>query len=265
MSNNPLIKRLERGLLYKTIQIILQEENSETQEKTREICQALGINEYSYRDDDYKVIADVIDSIFLDRQALSKFEPIKNTVNKFGISNLSIKVNQALADEEERMRWIIFGACTLVGIYFIQLYLKKRKINQKVKEEKVSVTLPPIPAALCLVVPAKIASFPKTKTDLNLSIDDVAFLIDNAIYFLSTRKKEADLNDEKLELTNEPILPNSNQDVYVRIDLSKGGREMIDKKILYILKRNLPTDAQFTINKIACIRNLSGLELFNRI
>jgi hypothetical protein len=40
---------------------------------------------------------------------------------------------------------------------------------------------------------------------------------------------------------------------------------MIDKESPYILKRNLPNYGQRIIQKYACLRNLSGLEKFNRI
>jgi hypothetical protein len=43
------------------------------------------------------------------------------------------------------------------------------------------------------------------------------------------------------------------------------GRNMIDKKIPYYLKTNLPLQSQCTVKKLACLENLSGLQKFNRI
>ncbi|NEP57762.1 MAG: hypothetical protein F6K31_12190 [Symploca sp. SIO2G7] len=268
---NPQIQGLERGLLYKIIQIILREEESQAQEKTQEICKPLGIEPNSRRDDDYTVIADLIDVLFIDRQALAELIPLPRELGiNFSISNISIKVNQQFKhNEEKKMRWFIVAAATLVGVYYCIKYLKntqqqKARKTQSNQEKNLPSSLPPpIPAALCLVVPAKIAS--SFKIGSSLSANDVVHLIDNASYFLCTLFKKANSNEELLAKTNESILPDSQQEVYIRIDVNDGGRDIIDQTIPYILKRNLPTSAQFTVKELACLRNLSGLERFNRI
>ena len=266
---DPLVRGHERGLLYKIIQIILGEEHSPTQEKTQAVCQPLGIKKSSYRQEDYKIIADLIDSVFIERQALAQLKPVKGIVNTLGISNLSLNVNQHFNDEEEKMRWFVIAACILVGVVACLQYLgylKKRKAAQQQKIEKPAPPppqpSPPIPAALSLVVPAKIVS--EIKIGSTLSADNIEYLIDNASYFLSTRLKIAQSNEEQLELTDEYISPDSQREVYLRVDINNG-RDLIDKNIPYLLKSNLPAKAEFVVQQLACLKNLSGLEKFNRV
>ncbi len=65
-------------------------------------------------------------------------------------------------------------------------------------------------------------------------------------------------------MTNEEIPPNSNREVYIRIHIDNG-QAMIDKESPYILKRNLPREGQRIVQRYDCLKNLSGLENFNRV
>jgi hypothetical protein len=119
---------------------------------------------------------------------------------------------------------------------------------------------------LCLIVPASVIG--------NLSINDkvdkatITNLIDKSLYFLCTDKiGEVDEIWERLEKTNEDITNLSERrEVYVRIKIA-GGEEMIEKKVLYILKRNLPNNGESVVTQLACLKYLSvsGLEKFNRV
>ncbi|MFN9559486.1 MAG: hypothetical protein ACK55G_11800, partial [Dolichospermum sp.] len=52
-----------RGRLYKTIQIIVGEEKSDEQEETKKICDYFGIKPYANKDEEKKIINDLLDGI----------------------------------------------------------------------------------------------------------------------------------------------------------------------------------------------------------
>ena len=165
------------------------------------------------------------------------------------------------------MEWIFVAAAfTFVGLFFYKQTLDKKEQNkikpsvQEIKEQPIF--SPPIPADLCLIVPASIATNFISRS--NLKIDELTYLIDNASYFLCTTVKVADSNEQYLKITDESIQLDSRREVYIRININDG-RNLIDKKIPYYLKTNLPLQAQCTVKQLACLENLSGLEKFNRI
>jgi hypothetical protein len=260
---NPEIQGIREGALYKVIQIILGEEQSDTQKKTREICDRLGIREDGNKAEDFGVIANFTE-VVLDRQPGAKHLPEKTL-----LSQLAVNVNQFVIDDEEKMKWIIVSACALVGVYFCVQYLKDRQQRERDEQEATRAnSLPPpqsapSPAVLFLIVPAKIASSLTINTDLR--IDSVKHLIDNASYFLCTRLREADSIEQRLELSDDYGYLDSQQETYVRIEISDGGQVLIDKKVPYALKTNLSNNARFTIKRIACLGRLFELNLFNRI
>jgi hypothetical protein len=240
-----------RGRLYKTIQIIVGEKQSHEQEKTKKICDYFGIKSYANKDEDKEIINDLLDGI------------LKNASIDNVIANIAKVINKGV-----NMEWIFVAAAfTFVGLFLYKQTLDKKeqgKIKPAVQEIKEQpIFQPPIPADLCLVVPASIASNFINRS--NLRIEEVTYLIDNAYYFLCTTVKVPDSkNEEYLKTTDETILPDSRREVYIRININDGGN-MIDKKIPYYLKTNLPLQAQCTVKKLACLENLSGLEKFNRI
>ncbi|MFN6198129.1 MAG: hypothetical protein ACK4YS_05960 [Aphanizomenon sp.] len=250
----PQIQGIERGLLYKTIQMIVCEEQSLEQEKTRKICDYFGIKPFANKEEDQKIIDNLLDAIFIKIQILKV--PAKLVKNFQG----------------GNMEWIFVAAAfTFIGLFLYKQTLDKKeqgKIKPAVQEIKEQpIFQPPIPADLCLVVPASIASnfISNFINRSNLRIEEVTYLIDNAYYFLCTTVKVPDSkNEEYLKTTDETILPDSRREVYIRININDGGN-MIDKKIPYYLKTNLPLQAQCVIKQLACLKNLSGLEKFNRV
>jgi len=140
----------------------------------------------------------------------------------------------------------------------------KGKRNTIVEEPIQTSTLPSVScetAELCLVVIASIASGVKDV----LSRDELIAIISNASYFLCTDSDTANRNQEKLNMAeDEEILADSNRKVYIRIKIDNGGN-MIGQKLPYSLKTNLPENVQGIVKKIARLRDLSGLEKFNRI
>jgi hypothetical protein len=183
---------------------------------------------------------------------------LKNTP----INNIAKAINQG-----GNMEWIFVAAAfTFVGLFFYKQTLDKKeqgKIKPAVQEIKNQATSQPlIPADLCLVVPASIAS--NFINCSNLKVDELRNLIDNASYFLCTSVKVADSNEQNLEITDDNISSDSIREVYIRININDG-RNMINQDVRYSLRNNLPIQADCTVKKLACLGNLSGLEKFNRI
>jgi len=54
------------------------------------------------------------------------------------------------------------------------------------------------------------------------------------------------------------------REFHIKIRINDG-RNLIDKKRRYYLKENLREDVQGIIEELMCLRDLSGLEKFNRI
>ena len=165
------------------------------------------------------------------------------------------------------MEWIFVAASfTFVGLFYY------KQTRDKKEQEKIKPTIAPtqeqpiyqrpIPAGLCLIVPASIVS--NFLNSSNLKVEDVKYLIDNASYFICTTVKVAESNDEYLKTTDETIPPDSRRDVYIRITINDG-HNMIAQTMRYYLKNNLPIQAYCKVEKIACLKNPSGLEKFNRI
>jgi hypothetical protein len=260
------VKRSQRGLLYKTIQIILKEEQSETEEKTLEICNRLGITSNADEDEDNKIISELIHAVWIDRQVVANVIPGKDIISNF-LNNVSMNINQK--NEVNKMEWIVITACALVGVNFCIKYLNEGKEREREREKnkrQPEVITPkssdPIPVDLCLVVPASIAR--NFRNNQNLRVNELTHLIDNASYLLCTN---ADPNEKNLELTDEDIATVSEQrEVYIRVNIADG-EKMIGNKVPYILKGNLPSNEQGTVKNLACIKYLSvsGLEKFNRI
>ncbi|MFN6199186.1 MAG: hypothetical protein ACK4YS_11405 [Aphanizomenon sp.] len=234
------------GLLYKTIQIIVGEEQSQEKEKTRKICDYFGIKSDANKDEDKKIINDLLDGI---------------------LKNSPINIIAKLINQGVDMEWIFVAASfTFVGLFYY------KQTRDKKEQEKIKPTIAPtqeqpiyqrpIPAGLCLIVPASIVS--NFLNSSNLKVEDVKYLIDNASYFICTTVKVAESNDEYLKTTDETIPPDSRRDVYIRITINDG-HNMIAQTMRYYLKNNLPIQAYCKVEKIACLKNPSGLEKFNRI
>ena len=269
----PHLEKQERGLLYRAIQIIHGEEESQTPENTQKICEIIDINPNADKKDDVKKANQFsigkLKKCYPDNKDQSFLQKIGNFFEN--IEKIISKKIQAGDDKMIEISLIIIGACTLVGFIAYRDYLdKKRKKSERKnvisQERKEQPSPPPIPASLCLVVPARIASTLEINSGL-LSVNSVKYLIDNTAYFLCTTCKVADSNEQEyLKIAKEKeILPNSQRDVYIRIDINSGGKNLIDKKNRLALKNNLPENAEFALKEVARLKDLSGLEKFIRI
>jgi hypothetical protein len=173
-----------------------------------------------------------------------------------------------------KIAWIVIIACSLVGFLVCSQYINKRKQKPtgnttKLQPSPSSQELPPITAALCLVVQASVFidlrnNYPNALEDNRLSCYDVKMLIDYSSHFLCIGVEDVASIEEHLEITREEIPNDSNQEVYIRIHISNG-QNIIGKEVPYILKRDLPSDGKRIIQRRVSLKNLSGLENFNHI
>ena len=179
------------------------------------------------------------------------------------------------------------GAFTLIGISTAIYSLNKSNKNQEIKREEARIAranlsretstaerqyakvggnkdaLTPIRAELCLVVTAKEVS--SRTAGQQLSIEEVRRLLENSPYFRCTSLREAKESENRMAYTDDPILPDSSREVYIRIEIDRGGRELINKKFPYIVSTNIPKDAICTIERIECLKDLTGLEKFETV
>lgn len=266
------VLKSERGRLYSIISEILEESNpGSRQEITNIICNEVKIKNTNVLDDDFKVVRELLSEVFTERQFTSKIFPqqVKNLANQ-----VIVGLNQHLnTNEEDSMKWLVVAACMLVGVYPCLQYLKrhlKGLKKDKVTSGQANLQRPPlekqparpIPAGLCLVVPAsEIRSI-----QVGSSIDGgrLAELINSASYFLCKLKTEAEKLEVGLDLTDDPIPVDSPKEVYARITIPDG-KAMIISKTRYEIKENIKDDGQYKVESLNCLKNLSGLGSFTRI
>jgi hypothetical protein len=269
---NPEIKGLGRGVLYRSIQIILLEDEPNTeQKKTPTICNQFSIEPSASKDEDINHVHN-LRGIFA--YTLSGHNGERGLQRTFETAKSKTKdlFNDKSGDKTmEELKWIVIVACTVVGAYVCIQYLEKqnkknnvpknRQGKRRSDDSQPTVPSTPTPAALCLIVPANIA----TRLSNPINTDGLSNLIDNASYFICTN--EHDANSKQKQLTTMPdenISPDSNREYYVRIKISDGN-DLIGKKIRYAIKTNLPPNTSFIVEKIACLGSLEGLESFNRV
>ncbi len=254
----PQVKNENKGVLYKVIHILLEARESEASE----ICNDLDIKDNASLDDDEKVVNDLINKPIALPLPIPHYnwlqEKLRNVMNLEG-----------------KIAWIVIIACSLVGVLVCSQYINKRKQKPTGNTTKLppssspSQELPPITAALCLVIQASVFidlrnKHPNALEDNRLSCPDVKMLIDYSSHFLCIGLEDVASIEEHLEITREEITNDSNQEVYIRIHIYKG-QNLIGKQVPYILKRDLPSDGQRIIQRYNCLKNLSGLEHFNHI
>ena len=118
-----------------------------------------------------------------------------------------------------------------------------------------------IPVELCLIVPARLVS--NFSRDQPLTSTEICHLIDNCAYFRCLPAKDLHSLEQDLQFTPEPMSPDSERDVYIRIQI-EDGEDMIDNSSCYGLKKRLPPTGG-VIQECKLLANLSGRQHFNRI
>jgi|LakMenEpi03Aug12_release.lakeMendotaPanAssembly.Ray.scaffolds.fasta_scaffold175135_2 hypothetical protein len=275
VKQDPKVQEFEFGILYKTIQTVLGEE--QPPEKIQEIFKNYRIKPDNLLNDDFEISLKIIfDShlilwqllipLYVYENAKEKIDSLQSFVIRF-LTPIAEKIPIPNINIKEKKMELIFAAAIIIAAPLLvwKVYLDpKAKQNTIIEEPIQKPTLPsssPGSAELCLIIPASIANGVKNV----LSSDDLITLIYHASYFLCTDFDTANRNQKELNMAEtEEILPNSNREVYIRIKIDNGGN-MIGQKMPYSLKINLPENVQVTVEKLACLRDLSGLEKFNRV
>ena len=263
------VLKSERGRLYCIISEILRESTpGSRQEITNIICNEVKIKNTNSLDDDFKIVRELLSEVFTERQFTSKISQIGNWANQV-IEGLNQHLN---TNEEDSMKLLVVAACMLVGVYACLKYLEDRKKYKDTSSKPNSQRqpsnasekkpAPPIPAGLCLVVPASEVSSIRAGS----SIDGrrLEALINSASYFLCESPKQSEKIEERLDLTSDPIPVDSPKEVYARIAIPDG-RAMITSKTRYEIKENIKDSEQYKVDKLNCLQNLSGLESFTRV
>jgi hypothetical protein len=246
----------ETGRLYKTIRIIVGEEQSQSSIKTREICDHFGIKSDSSIEEDKEIIDNLLDVIFADNILFRESAKAVNKTATF-LNNCNIGGNMEL--------WIliIIGLTLVGGITYNKISSKQKdqeSQESKLKEGKQQPSYQSLlPVDLCLIIPASIASNLETGSTLNF--DQLIDIIDSASYFLCTTDANSTV---KLNTTDDAPLSDSKREVYIKININDG-RNVINKRTRYSLKENLSENVQGYIEELKCLMDLSGLEKFNRI
>ncbi|HAO10409.1 MAG TPA: hypothetical protein DCQ51_04320 [Planktothrix sp. UBA8407] len=235
------ITNKDEGVLYQIIILVAPK-------RSNEICNAKGIKNNASLDDDLKINPS-------ERQGWEILKTdVKDILNLF---QKSIDRKRNMNPDQAKFEDIVTIACELVGETTCREYLdKSANLNTNTRQ--------PSPSTLCIVVPALVVENIR-ENDL-ISAYDVEKIIDNSLYFLCTSPEDANFIQQHLELTDEDITTVSEQrEIYVKININDG-EEMIGKKVPYSLKRNLPSNGQLMVEKLACLKYLSvsGLENFNR-
>ena len=203
---NPEIKGLGRGVLYRSIQIILLEDEPNTeQKKTPTICNQFSIEPSASKDEDINHVHNLRGifayTLFGHNGERDLQKIVETTKSKFASTTKSLSNNKNGDNEMEELKWIVIVACTVVGAYVCIQYLEKQnkknnvpKNRQGKRSSQPTVPLTPTPAALCLIVPANIA----TRLSNPINTDGLSNLIDNASYFICTNEHDANSKQKQL-------------------------------------------------------------------
>ncbi|MBD2497986.1 hypothetical protein [Nostoc sp. FACHB-280] len=277
------IKDEDSGILYKVIKKIVNTKENHN-EILETICNNCNIRENADLEDDIDSLGDIV-VLFLSKPDRKTRHSFINTI-KTQVNVVRKSVVSRIEDKDMKLYQVVVGACILVGFYFVAEYTNSTKNrassnrNKKTKEtgrtstsyqkqDEQSINIHERQSkleqkvALCLVVPAFIVAELRENDLINGS--EIEKLIDNASYFLCKTVVDADSVQQPLQPINENLAHiGERTPAYIKIYIDRG-QEMIDKKVPYSLKSNLPLNCQGTVEQLVYLRNLSGLEAFNRV
>jgi len=289
------MEKHDSGFLYKTIFILLEQE----QDIALEICREFKIREDGSLNDDIAVsdlasnLADLV-LVYRDQDkgnfmnsilaifGLLKNKMLSNTEIRKILNDIrspweplanpvrSIQNDDPNDNDDYLLFKIVVIATILIGIFFATRFLEGKRSSALIKDadqfQKSSLViekLKPLPVSLSLVVQASEEVSNLSECE-QLDVNRLASLIDSSSYFLCETRQKIDSVQEQLEFTSEVVVTNLNREVYLRIDLDDG-KDVLTKKNRYIIKRNLKPNQVGRLAKKAYLKTLFGLEKFNRV
>jgi hypothetical protein len=279
------VKYKRFGILFRSLELLLEHDNQHL-ERLREI---LGVKQSASLEDDQKIIDEYLELTSEKTASIERFiirvlarsrrhiEIIFREVRTEDNERNSINQQKGKMELDDTIKWIVAGALILVGLYACLQFLEKRQTQKSESPtsrtrasrsyqdaDPISQDSQIVPVSLCLVVPSHIvADSPEIIPNRSVSEETIERLIDNASYFLCA-EHGVDIYERGLSFLEAELPPDSQREVYVRIAISDGG-EMLGKRVPYALKSNLNPRATFTVQRVFLLRDLSGLDQFNRI
>ena len=178
---------------------------------------------------------------------------------------------EEMKDNTQWIIGIIVGAFFLICLY---LYVEstrnkgtrrsgwREESSENDGQKKVFAPPPLRHAILHLIVPARAVS--RIQPEEDIEKHEVEALVSEASYFLCTELHSNSSSFPPLNLTNKEFASDSQQEVYVRVDIGDS-QNMVGENLTYTLKINLPSGRKFAVKEVASLSDLSGLEKFNRV
>jgi hypothetical protein len=245
----PHIEGHKIGTLRTVIYLILDNHQAE------ELCQKYGIQENASLDKDLDLSDDIIYAVSINKQ-----KPVKeNWLARTGgetVKNFSRPFRKLFDNHKDKMEFIVVAAVILIGAYVSQKLLSKPR-----KSNTTSPALPrqPIPAAICLAVPASVVYGLTVGKRINR--EKIIELIEAAPEFLCIKAEEA--NRQVIDTIDQEISPDSQLKFYIRIDIPNG-QDIINAETKYVIKRDI-LHTEGKIIQLGRLRDASILKTFNRI
>lgn len=157
----PLVRNENKGILYQVIDILMEGEKS----KADEICTDAGINKNATINQDESI---AYKQLLMERP--NAFNQLLKEKNWLTQKMQDITLDNLNNPDMATVAWLVFIGSLFVGLLYCNKYVNNQKpkpIDNAIKEpldSSSSQPLPPITAALCLVVPASVI------IDLKISI-----------------------------------------------------------------------------------------------
>ncbi|PZO47626.1 MAG: hypothetical protein DCF15_18835 [Phormidesmis priestleyi] len=251
------VEDLEKGVLFTCIKTMIPT-------NADEIIQHFLISPSGSYSDDLQVLTQA--SFF--QPILKRIDPIANVRNIFPISGMieaSINFSRSLTPKSSA-GVIVIVALLLIGTYFVRFNpfgksLSEEKIDRASKASESTAPYTKEPLNLCLIIPCNriIGSLRGTISEINLLPEEAAGLVNSSIYFLGT----TDDYSSRIELNNNWEELPEGDDLFVQLHVPNGG-DLIKLDLKRSLSRAVSNQEGITIQKKGLLKDLNGLQNFNR-
>lgn len=245
----------EKGILYKCIFKILSNKHG----FATQLCKDFQIDSNALIEDDVTNIGNLIRSIIdvaIPTSFIDHFIRFSVTA-LFNIQNEEVK-------KMKKILLIVAIAFGLVGIYYLLTQNKKRLNlveNEDNTETQEFTSFQPV--SLCLILSSSAIS--NLQLGKRLDVSDLKYIIDNALYFKCVENHNIETIENSLVFTNDSVeYADEMTRVYIRININESNN-MIGNNSQYKIKNSLQPTTKGKVEKISCLKYLSGLSNFHEI